>query len=60
MNVGDCGVGGKPHERMTLSTVTVFFLISFFEIYATFATPIIQDINYLIKIYYLLGGTSYE
>lgn len=27
MNVGDCGVGGKPHERMTLSTITVFFLI---------------------------------
>ena len=25
MTVGDCGVGGKPHERMTLSTVTVFF-----------------------------------
>ena len=60
MNMGDCGVGGKPHERMTLSKVTVFFLVSFFEIYATLAPPIVQDINYFIKIYYLLGGTSYE
>lgn len=25
MTVGDCGVGGKPRERMTLSKVTVFF-----------------------------------
>lgn len=31
MTVGDCGVGGKPHERMILSKVTVFFLVSFLK-----------------------------
>ena len=42
MNVGDCGVGGKPRERMTLSKVTVFFLVSFFEIYATLAPQLFR------------------
>ena len=60
MNVGDCGVGGKPRERMTLSKVTVFFFGKLFGNLCHRRPPIVQDINYFIKIYYLLGGTSYE